>query len=60
MASEQDLAEQRLKTQIPSSRYAPTVVLNFPIFSLLNGPGSTYVNLGWPHVSVATLRKSFG
>jgi len=41
-------------------QYAQTVVLNFPILSLLNTPGSTYVNLGWPHVSVATLRKTSG
>jgi hypothetical protein len=37
---------------------AQTVVLNFPVVSLLNAPGSIHVNLGWPHVSVATLRKS--
>jgi len=38
-------------------QYAQMAVLNFPILSLLSAPGSTYVNLGWPHVSVATLRK---
>jgi hypothetical protein len=40
-------------------QYAQMVVLNFPIFHLLNGNPSTYVNLGWPHITVATLRKSF-
>jgi len=47
-------------------QYAQMVVLNFPIFHLLsprptNPPTvPTYVNLGWPHITVATLRKSFG
>jgi len=41
-------------------QYAQMVVLNFPIFHLLNGQPPAYVNLGWPHISVATLRKSFG
>jgi hypothetical protein len=41
-------------------QYAQMVVLNFPIFHLLNGTPSVYVNLGWPHITVATLRKSFG
>ena len=47
-------------------QYAQMVVLNFPIFNLLsprptNPPTApTYVNLGWPHITVATLRKSFG
>jgi hypothetical protein len=36
-------------------QYAQMVVLNFPIFSLLH----KVVPLGWPHISVATLRKSF-
>jgi hypothetical protein len=36
-------------------QYAQTVVLNFPILSAL----PKVVTLGWPHVSVATLRKSF-
>lgn len=40
-------------------QYAQMVVLNFPIFHLLNANPSTYVNLGWPHITVATLRKSF-
>ena len=37
-------------------QYAQMVVLNFPIFTLL----PKVVNLGWPHISVATLRKAFG
>ncbi len=41
-------------------QYAQMVVLNFPVFHLLHGTPSTYVNLGWPHITVATLRKSFG
>lgn len=41
-------------------QYAQMVVLNFPVFHLLNGTPSTYVNLGWPHITVATLRKTFG
>lgn len=43
-------------------QYAQMVVLNFPIFALLNPTPPTppkLVNLGWPHISVATLRKSF-
>jgi hypothetical protein len=44
-------------------QYAQMTVLNFPIFSLLNpppgGPAPLVVNLGWPHISVATLRKAF-
>ena len=34
-------------------QYVQTVLLNFPILG-------TGVNLSWPHVSVATLRKTFG
>ena len=41
-------------------QYAQMVVLNFPIFHLLQQAPPVYVNLGWPHISVATLRKSFG
>jgi hypothetical protein len=41
-------------------QYAQMVVLNFPIFHLLQQNPPAYVNLGWPHISVATLRKSFG
>jgi hypothetical protein len=41
-------------------QYAQMVVLNFPIFHLLHQAPPVYVNLGWPHISVATLRKSFG
>jgi hypothetical protein len=40
-------------------QYAQMVLLDFPIFHLLNQTPSTYVNLGWPHISVATLKKSF-
>jgi hypothetical protein len=40
-------------------QYAPMVVPDFPIFHLLNGNPSKYVNLGWPHITVATLRKTF-
>jgi len=40
-------------------QYAQMVVLGFPIFHLLHQAPPTYVNLGWPHISVATLRKSF-
>jgi len=43
-------------------QYAQMAVLNFPIFELLNppegGPGKL-VTLGWPHISMATLRKAF-
>jgi hypothetical protein len=41
-------------------QYAQMVVLNFPIRHLLNQTPPVYVNLGWPHISVATLRKNFG
>jgi hypothetical protein len=34
-------------------QYVQTVLLNFPIFG-------TAANLSWPHVSVATLKKTFG
>ncbi len=40
-------------------QYAQMVVLDFPIFHLLQQAPQVYVNLGWPHISVATLRKSF-
>ena len=40
-------------------QYAQMVVLNFPIQHLLRQNPATYVNLGWPHITVATLRKSF-
>ncbi len=41
-------------------QYAQMVILNFPIFHLLRQTPPVYVNLGWPHISVATLRKTFG
>lgn len=37
-------------------QYAQMVILDFPILKLL----PKVVNLGWPHISVATLRKVFG
>jgi hypothetical protein len=45
-------------------QYAQFTVLDFPIFAALHpapgGPGNaTVVNFSWPHVSVATLRKTF-
>lgn len=43
-------------------QYAQFTALDFPIFTLehpATGPGRV-VNIAWPHVSVATLRKSFG
>jgi len=43
-------------------QYAQMVELDFPIFTLLNPPAGQQgrlVDLGWPHISVATLRKSF-
>jgi hypothetical protein len=43
-------------------QYAQMVELDFPIFSKLNpadGSAPVNVDLGWPHISVATLRKSF-
>ena len=36
-------------------QYAQMVVLDFPIFTLL----PKVIPLGWPHISVATLRKTF-
>src|ERR1700683_2890639 len=38
-------------------QYVQTVFLNFPITTPNKPPGP---NLSWPHVSVATLRKTFG
>jgi hypothetical protein len=40
-------------------QYAQMVALDFPIFHLLHGTPQIYVNLGWPHISIATLKKSF-
>jgi hypothetical protein len=37
-------------------QYVQTVILNFPIIR----PGTAPVPFCWPHVSVATLRKTFG
>lgn len=36
-------------------QYAQMVILNFEVFDLL----PAHVNVGWPHVSVATLRQGF-
>jgi hypothetical protein len=43
-------------------QYAQFTQLDFPIFTALHPPtgNGAVVNLGWPHVSVATLRKTFG
>ena len=38
-------------------QYVQTVFLNFPVMVPDQPPGA---NLSWPHVSVATLRKTFG
>jgi hypothetical protein len=38
-------------------QYVQTVLLNFPVVKPGAPPGAT---LSWPHVSVATLRKTFG
>jgi hypothetical protein len=40
-------------------QYAQMVLLEFPVFHLLHQTPPVYVNLGWPHISVATLKKSF-
>jgi len=37
-------------------QYAQMTVLDFPIFKAL----PAVINLGWPHITVATLRKTFG
>jgi hypothetical protein len=41
-------------------QYAQTVILAFPILKALQATPSKLINLGWPHISVATLLKSFG
>lgn len=46
-------------------QYAQMVILNFPIFAAEHPPSTTpptpplEVNFSWPHITVATLRKSF-
>jgi hypothetical protein len=44
-------------------QYAQMTVLNFPVYTLLHpqeeGTPARLVTLGWPHISVATLRKAF-
>jgi hypothetical protein len=42
-------------SQLPQRQYAQTVFLNFPILGV-----TPVANLTWPHVSVATLQKTFG
>lgn len=37
-------------------QYAQMTVLDFEIFKALP---ATHINIGWPHISVATVRKSF-
>jgi hypothetical protein len=41
-------------------QYAQMVVLNFPIAHLFFAKPPTYVNLGWPHITVGTLKKVWG
>jgi hypothetical protein len=44
-------------------QYAQMVILDFPIRHLLHPEPPAkplFVNIGWPHISVATLKKSFG
>jgi hypothetical protein len=36
-------------------QYAQMVIMDFPIFTAL----PAVINLGWPHISVATLRRDF-
>ena len=40
-------------------QYAQMVVLNFGILTALNAPPNRLILIGWPHISVATLRKTF-
>jgi hypothetical protein len=51
--------------QFVQLQYAQMVVLDFAIFAVLNPAGGTplsgnLVELGWPHITVGTLRKPFG
>jgi len=50
------VSHPHLRESFVQLQYAQMVLLNFPI--LLAGP--TPPNFSWPHVSVATLRKTFG
>jgi hypothetical protein len=49
--------------QFMQLQYAQMAVLNFPVYKLLHpeqaGTPARRVTLGWPHISVATLRKAF-
>jgi len=52
----------KLRQPFMQLQYAQMVVLNFPIFAALHPTPPAppkLVNFGWPHISVATLRKSF-
>ena len=52
----------RNRAPYPQLQYAQMVELDFPIFTKLNptdGTPPVNIDLGWPHISVATLRKSF-
>jgi hypothetical protein len=42
-------------SQFLQIQYVQSVFLNFPILG-----GNPAINLTWPHVSVATLQKTFG
>jgi hypothetical protein len=42
-------------SQFLQLQYVQTVFLNFPILGV-----TPVTNLSWPHVSVATLEKTFG
>ena len=44
-------------TEFLQLQYVQTVLLNFPVIVAGKPPGP---NLSWPHVSVATLQKTFG
>lgn len=53
---------ERIKGPTPDTgflqlQYVQTVLLNFPVITPGNPPGAP---LSWPHVSVATLQKTFG
>jgi len=51
-----ETVKHKLRPSFMQLQYAQMVILNFEILKLLPG---TVVNLGWPHISVATLRKTF-
>ena len=47
--------KHRFRPAFMQLQYAQMVILNFPILSVL----PTVVPIGWPHISVGTLRKTF-